>query len=200
MKKKEELVYRMMKIKEDVKQLSLYIGYIKLLKDIFTSISGKAITWEEGIKKSIDTLSSKEKEVINKRYGLKGKEYTLKEIGKDLGVGGERIRQIEARALRKLKHPIRKRVLLGMSWQMSVQEAKQEGIKLIIEHERKNKVIDNILIDEGNLSGRTINALLRENIETIGELKKRYKEAINFKGIGVVGRLEINKLIQTYDN
>lgn len=58
------------------------------------------------IKKALNTLTYKEKEVIKMRFGLNNyKEYTLDDIGYKFGVTRERIRQIEARALRKLKNP-----------------------------------------------------------------------------------------------
>lgn len=58
------------------------------------------------IEKVLDTLSPREKMVILLRYGLKDKKpRTLEEVGKIFNVTRERIRQIEAKALRKLKHP-----------------------------------------------------------------------------------------------
>ena len=59
------------------------------------------------------TLSPREERVIKLRYGLNntGEERTLEEVGKDFSVTRERIRQIEAKALQKLRHPSRARVL-----------------------------------------------------------------------------------------
>ena len=60
----------------------------------------------------IDTLTPREQEVIRQRYGLlDGKQKTLEEVGKEFSVTRERIRQIEAKALRKLRHPSRSRKL-----------------------------------------------------------------------------------------
>ena len=60
----------------------------------------------------IDTLTPREQEVIRQRYGLMdGKQKTLEEVGKEFSVTRERIRQIEAKALRKLKHPNRSKKL-----------------------------------------------------------------------------------------
>ena len=60
----------------------------------------------------IDTLTPREQEVIRQRYGLMdGKQKTLEEVGKEFSVTRERIRQIEAKALRKLKHPNRSKRL-----------------------------------------------------------------------------------------
>jgi RNA polymerase primary sigma factor len=58
------------------------------------------------------TLSDREAKVLKLRFGLEGtKQMTLEEVGKVFGVTRERIRQIEAKALRKLKHPSRRKKL-----------------------------------------------------------------------------------------
>lgn len=54
----------------------------------------------------LDTLSEREKRVIILRYGLiDGRQRTLEEVGEEFQVTRERIRQIESKALRKLRHP-----------------------------------------------------------------------------------------------
>lgn len=60
----------------------------------------------------LDTLTDREKKVLTLRFGLNdGRGRTLEEVGKEFGVTRERIRQIEAKALRKLKHPSRSKKL-----------------------------------------------------------------------------------------
>lgn len=67
---------------------------------------------KENIKEVLDTLSSREANVLVYRFGLEGgRPMTLEEVGKKFGVTRERIRQIEAKALRKLKHPSRRKKL-----------------------------------------------------------------------------------------
>jgi RNA polymerase primary sigma factor len=64
----------------------------------------------------LNTLSPRERRVVELRFGLEGDRlYTLSEIGAELGVTRERIRQIETKALRKLRHPSRSRRLLDFS-------------------------------------------------------------------------------------
>tara|TARA_B100000809_G_C15139440_1_gene532368 strand:- start:3664 stop:5295 length:1632 start_codon:yes stop_codon:yes gene_type:complete len=62
----------------------------------------------------LGTLTYREREIIKLRYGLgDGYTYTLEEVGKIFKVTRERVRQIEAKAIRKLQHPIRSRLLEG---------------------------------------------------------------------------------------
>ncbi|MDO8551411.1 MAG: RNA polymerase sigma factor RpoD [bacterium] len=67
---------------------------------------------KENIEEVLNTLSDREARVLKMRYGLDGhRSMTLEEVGKEFGVTRERIRQIEAKALRKLKHPSRRKKL-----------------------------------------------------------------------------------------
>ena len=67
---------------------------------------------EEQINKILSELTPREEQVIRKRFGIGEKsDHTLEEVGKLFNVTRERIRQIEAKALRKLKHPSRSQIL-----------------------------------------------------------------------------------------
>ncbi len=60
----------------------------------------------------LDTLTPREKKVLSLRFGLEdGRQRTLEEVGQEFNVTRERIRQIEAKALRKLRHPSRSKKL-----------------------------------------------------------------------------------------
>ncbi|MGV2720062.1 UNVERIFIED_CONTAM: sigma-70 family RNA polymerase sigma factor, partial [Klebsiella pneumoniae] len=64
------------------------------------------------IEQVLDELTEREENIIRLRFGIDDGRYrTLEEVGKVFGVTRERIRQIEAKALRKLKHPTRARKL-----------------------------------------------------------------------------------------
>ncbi len=69
---------------------------------------------KEKIESVLETLTYREREIIKLRYGIgDGYTYTLEEVGKRFMVTRERVRQIEAKAVRKLQHPIRSRKLEG---------------------------------------------------------------------------------------
>ncbi len=66
----------------------------------------------ENVRRALATLSPREEKVIRMRFGIGEKaEHTLEEVGQDFEVTRERVRQIEAKALRKLRHPIRSKIL-----------------------------------------------------------------------------------------
>jgi RNA polymerase primary sigma factor len=68
---------------------------------------------EERIQEVLETLPHREALVLRLRYGLEnGKVHTLKEIGEKMGITRERVRQIEAQALRRLRHPGMRRELV----------------------------------------------------------------------------------------
>ncbi|WP_315306207.1 RNA polymerase sigma factor RpoD [Selenomonas noxia] len=68
----------------------------------------------EQLEEVLETLTDREKNVLRLRFGLEdGRSRTLEEVGQSFGVTRERIRQIEAKALRKLRHPVRLRKLQG---------------------------------------------------------------------------------------
>lgn len=68
----------------------------------------------ERLEEILSALSEREREIIRLRYGLvDGYTYTLEEVGRIFKVTRERVRQIEAKAVRKLQHPVRSKQLYG---------------------------------------------------------------------------------------
>lgn len=85
------------------------------VEDESTEAPTKAATREmlrEKIEEVLSTLTYREREILKLRYGIgTGFTYTLEEVGRRFNVTRERVRQIEAKAIRKLQHPIRGRKL-----------------------------------------------------------------------------------------
>ena len=70
------------------------------------------IQMKEQLSEVLKTLTPREEKVLSLRFGLEdGNPKTLEEVGKEFNVTRERIRQIEAKALRKLRHPSRSKKL-----------------------------------------------------------------------------------------
>ncbi len=81
------------------------------------------INLKEQTESVLQTLTPREEQVIKMRFGLgDGSEHTLEEVGQRFSVTRERIRQIEAKALRKLRHPSRSRMLMAFLEGSSVRD------------------------------------------------------------------------------
>lgn len=181
---------------KEIESLIIYRGRLRLLQNIFNSAhSGGAKTWTQCLDAALDTLNTRERYVILLRYGLNGRPMTYQEIGDNFNLTRNRIMQIEAKAIRKMKHPARKMVLLGMSWQIAAQESKQmsKDMKAKMNGESAR---DTTLIDELPLPTRLINALLRKEWQTLGDLRKNVATIENVKGIGRKGKWLIVDLLK----
>ena len=98
--------------KHEKKQLhgDLYPRELICEDDIEEKVS--YIMMSEQLHEVLETLTEREQRVLELRYGLKGGEAkTLEEVGNAFNVTRERVRQIEAKALRKLRHPSQSRKL-----------------------------------------------------------------------------------------
>jgi RNA polymerase primary sigma factor len=88
---------------------------ITIVEDTFTPSPTESASEQflrEKVEEVLGTLSPREARVLSMRFGLCGERpYTLEEVGKKFGLTRERIRQIEGRALRRLRHPQRARQL-----------------------------------------------------------------------------------------
>jgi len=83
---------------------------------------------KERVRKALKTLAPREEKVIKMRFGIDvASEHTLEEVGKDFGVTRERVRQIEVKALRKLRHPSRSKELMPFLEKELHLDAEPEG-------------------------------------------------------------------------
>jgi len=116
-----EKVRKVLKIAKEPISLETPIGeeedshlgdFIEDKKFMSPSEAAISLNLAEQTRKSLATLTPREEKVLRMRFGIGEKaDHTLEEVGKDFNVTRERIRQIEAKALRKLRHPTRSRML-----------------------------------------------------------------------------------------
>ncbi|MCH8848925.1 MAG: RNA polymerase sigma factor RpoD [Chloroflexi bacterium] len=116
-----ERVREIMKVSQEPVSLETPIGEEEdshlgdFIEDRSAPAPAEAATFQllrEQVGDVLATLSDRERRVLQLRFGLEdGRSRTLEEVGRDFGVTRERIRQIEAKALRKLRHPSRSRKL-----------------------------------------------------------------------------------------
>lgn len=121
MKMPVERVREILKISQEPVSLETPIGEEEdshlgdFIKDDNVPVPADAATFtllKEQLEEVLGTLTEREKKVLTLRFGLEdGRARTLEEVGKEFNVTRERIRQIEAKALRKLRHPSRSRKL-----------------------------------------------------------------------------------------
>ncbi len=114
-------VMEIQKIAQDPVSLETPIGEEEdshlgdFIEDDKTQTPGDSVTYimlKEQLLDVLDTLTPREEKVLRLRYGIDdGKPRTLEEVGREFNVTRERIRQIEAKALRKLRHPSRSKKL-----------------------------------------------------------------------------------------
>ena len=143
--------------------------------------------------KIFETLSDKENYVLIKRY-FRNKDFTInsyKEIGEELGVTPERVRQIEYKAIRKLKHPSRLRkfeyVFSSNKKELDIDYIKtmlSDGVTFNFDEATLSAKRD-IPIEEMNLSVRSFNCLKRAGINTSGDLfDKTEAELMKVRNLG----------------
>ncbi len=116
-----EKVRKVLKIAKEPISLETPIGeeedshlgdFIEDKKFMSPSEAAISLNLAEQTRKALATLTPREEKVLRMRFGIGEKaDHTLEEVGKDFAVTRERIRQIEAKALRKLRHPTRSRKL-----------------------------------------------------------------------------------------
>ena len=158
-------------------------------------VVSEAVEMRERLRDLLDTLTPREQTVLEFRFGLKdGVWKSLEETGRNFNVTPERIRQIEAKALRKLRHPSRKERLEGLE-KITYQGRYEEYIEAAVDRPKDNfyiftsanlaepyindfevlKKISDIINEEGSLD--KIKILLQRAIEAAernGNVSRRY--------------------------
>ena len=76
------------------------------------STEGSKENWWNKIDKMLKTLTPREERIIKLRYGLEDNTiHTLEDIAKEFGITRERVRQLEVKAIRRLRHPSRLKII-----------------------------------------------------------------------------------------
>ncbi len=146
-----------------------------------------------GFLETLSDLTEREQKVLFYRFE---EGFTLERTGKEFGISRGRIQQIQAKALRKLRHP-RRRIKWTFDTMQAACDLRVENEKLKKENERLEYLLGEVVelipepdisesgIDELNLSVRTYNCLTRRGIETIGDLiQLRPGEVIGIRNLG----------------
>lgn len=202
--------------------------YESLIKAIFSINSNEVVSYPVDLKESVDhvlsTLTMREQTVIKMRFGFDDyNKMTLEEVGKEFKVTRDRIRQIEAKALRKLRHPNKSRILKYGLIAFNLEEEKEKikiiesrklsekaleeynNIKKMLETSEDpiNKVIDvssAITIEELEFCVRTYNCLHRfAKLETLCDvLMMNNTELMKIRNFGQKSLDEVNKKLNEF--
>ena len=202
-------------------RLSLRDVFHEVGDSIIDKVRSGALAWTD-IKKNLvhevlDTLPPKEQRVMGLRFGLDGYDgpKNLNETGQDFGVSRERIRQIEGKALRRLRHPSRSkylRVLTDLSTDADVksyhnlvhEQQIRNGWKIELYSEIKQEILNNQVppeiwsqsVDELEFSLRTTLCLRNLDIRTVSELASLTEmELIRSKNFGRKSLKEVKKAL-----
>ncbi len=166
------------------------------------------------IERVLKTLNTREEKVLRMRFGFgEARGMDLEEVAHDFEVTRERIRQIEAKALRRLRHPSRKKVLEVFSvptqeiFSDVLQKIGQEKLAAELlecvqearEREEENPQLFDVLlrrVDELELNARTFHCLENHHIEYIFQLVlKTEREVLQFKNFGRKCLREIREVL-----
>lgn len=162
------------------------ICYSMLVTTIYGTISLKEFQDRDillsSVDKAISTLMPKEQEIVFIRYGLNGNgPMSRTDMATHFNVTRERIRQQEAKILRKLRHPIRAHYIISKE-----QARHQELLKLAEKKKNAVKLLKvDTAIEKVDMSVRLYNCLKRAGIDTIGQLVElSYDNLMEIRNMG----------------
>jgi hypothetical protein len=151
---------------------------------------------------------AKAKDVIYRRFGIGKPSETLKSIGLSYNISTERVRQIEAKFLRQMKHPSRRFAL--QVFLAGFELVKQPPVRITYytdtfrERVRAGESLSEeeisiTMIDDLDLSVRSIGSLRTDNISTLAQLKQRSKQQLmRLQGFGRRTLAEVESVIQEF--
>jgi len=192
---------------------------MNLIKRVFENNEDKAR--EVSVKKfmqTLITLSEREQKVLRLRFEeLK----TLKDSGKELEITQERVRQIEAKAMRKLRHPLRTTEFMTVSTSEMIEQKKRYD-ELLIQYDMLRKAFEAVtkekvessfiaeLVDESELlkmpienlefSVRTYNCLKRASKDTLEDITNMYEYELRLvRNLGAKSTEEVLQTLKKYN-
>ena len=153
-----------------------------------------------------ETITEREERVLELRYAWR---YNLEDTGREFNVTRERIRQIEAKAIRKLSHPQRIKQMMGVSYPLysdavqRINDLERELAKCKNPDSSANEETDfsAIHLEDLNLSVRSFNCLKRANILNLQDLIDFVAEEgnlVKIRNLGIKSREEIENKISEY--
>ena len=198
---KEIIIAKLLELEEIKEGYLLHIGRL-ILND-----AESQEVYIKGVAEVLEELSEREQMIMWSRYAEKK---TLCEVAKELNVTRERIRQIEAKALRKLGHPRNRSCVMAISVKQHQDEIREKDLQVekelrqhSAEEMKKNgalsKGIAEIPIEELDLSVRPYNCLRRAGISTIEQLQQMTKEKLlRVRNLGLKSTEEIQSKLKEY--
>ena len=150
------------------------------------------------VEKYIDEMtkltSEKEMYILRRRFGINCEPLTLKEIADEFNVSSERIRQIESKAIRKLKHPSRARIGFAILLGEELKPYSKEEKELVIPND-----LADLLIEDIPFSIRTYNVLKKSGVNNLQDLVNLSKDELIHRNIGRRGLIEIEEFLSKYN-
>lgn len=167
-----------------------YAGYIRLLSKILSVDASDILQLQSDdltkIDRTMEASGNRYKRILSRRFGLyDGDEQTLRTIAKEFHVSPARIRQLEAKAMSKLRHPHRIRNFLRLT---------KTGLERLKRMEETPLLETDVAYFEP--STRTLNALNAAGVRTVGELvRKTEREMLKIRGFGRKSLAELKNLL-----
>lgn len=153
---------------------------------------------KEKVREVLNTLTEREREIVGLRYGLSdGKRYTIKEVGKRCMVTRERVRQIEARAIRKFQLPKTYNILAPYVERELIPIEPQIAEQRILANKDIPFDLIQKQVSELVLSIRTRKLLRRAGVDTIRELcNLTEQDILSVRNSGYTSLNEIKRILQ----